>query len=87
MIVVPYLVIEVSNLGNKLIVSVGHKIERMKKLFLLKKQKLEALHCVSIYPNSLEKCNINKSAIKEVIGKINSWSDHSKFEDCGQHLR
>ena len=54
---------------------------------MLKKQKkLEALlHCVSIYPTPLEKCNINKiRLLKKLFGKINvGWSDHSKFEDCG----
>ena len=82
-------VIEASNLGNKLIVSTGAtRLREIKKTvsFLKKKKKLEALlHCVSIYPTPLEKCNINKiKLLKKLFGKINiGWSDHSKFEDCG----
>lgn len=82
-------VIEASNLGNKLIVSTGAtRLREIKKtVSMLKKQKkLEALlHCVSIYPTPLEKCNINKiRLLKMLFGKINvGWSDHSKFEDCG----
>ncbi len=82
-------VIEASNLGSKLIVSTGAtRLNEINKtvIFLKKKKKLEALlHCVSIYPTPLEKCNINKiKLLKKLFSKIKiGWSDHSKFEDCG----
>jgi len=80
---------EVSFLNKKLIVFTGAtKLNEKKKtvIFLKKKKKLAALlHCVSIYPTPMNKCNINKiRLLKKLFSNIKvGWSDHTRFEDCG----
>jgi sialic acid synthase SpsE len=80
---------ETNTLNKKLIVSTGAtKLNEIKETvkFLKKKKQLAALlHCVSIYPTPMDKCNLNKiKFLKKLFGDIEiGWSDHSKFQDCG----
>ena len=80
---------ETSSLNKKLIVSTGAtKLKEIKETvnFLKRKKQLAALlHCVSIYPTPMDKCNLNKiRLLKKIYGNIKiGWSDHSKFQDCG----
>ncbi len=80
---------ETSALNKKLIVSTGAtKLKEIKETvkFLKRRKQLAALlHCVSIYPTPMDKCNLNKiKLLKKIFGNIKiGWSDHSKFQDCG----
>ena len=41
------------------------------------------LHCVTIYPTPLDKCNLNKIKMLKKITKYVGWSDHTHFANTG----
>lgn len=65
-----------------MIVSTGatKKSEIIKASKVLKKQLHAFLHCVTIYPTPLNKCNLMKIKFLKKYSKIVGWSDHTLFE-------
>lgn len=65
-----------------MIVSTGatRKNEIIKASKILKNQLYAFLHCVTIYPTPLEKCNLEKINFLKKYSKNVGWSDHTLFE-------
>ena len=76
---------KIKKLKIPMIVSTGAstKIEIEKARVALNKNLESLLHCITIYPTPLEKCNLSKiNKLKKIHPKI-GWSDHTLFERDG----
>lgn len=73
---------KIKTLKLPMIVSTGatKKNEIIKASKILKKQLYAFLHCVTIYPTPLEKCNLQKINFLKKYSKNVGWSDHTLFE-------
>ena len=69
-------------LKKPLIISTGatYEEEIVKTSQILKNINFAFLHCVSIYPTPLEKCNLSKINFLKKLTKNVGWSDHTLFE-------
>lgn len=73
---------KIKTLKLPMVVSTGatKKNEIIKASKLLKKHLYAFLHCVTIYPTPLDKCNLKKIIFLKKYCKIVGWSDHTLFE-------
>jgi N,N'-diacetyllegionaminate synthase len=75
------LIKKIAKFSNKVILSTGMgSIKEIKKAVnILKKKNLSILHCVSIYPTDIEKCNLNRMiSLKKKFKKHKvGFSDHT----------
>ena len=69
-------------LKKPLIISTGatQEEEIIKTSKILKNLNFSFLHCVSIYPTPLEKCNLSKISFLKKFTDSVGWSDHTLFE-------
>tara|TARA_Y100001970_G_C14223365_1_gene854020 strand:+ start:1727 stop:2683 length:957 start_codon:yes stop_codon:yes gene_type:complete len=76
---------KIKKLKLPMVVSTGatKKNEIIKASKILKKQLYAFLHCVTIYPTPLEKCNLKKINFLKKYCKVVGWSDHTLFERDG----
>ena len=76
---------KIKKLKLPMIVSTGatKKNEIIKASKILKNSLYAFLHCVTIYPTPLEKCNLKKMIFLKKYCKIVGWSDHTLFEKDG----
>jgi|TARA_B110000027_G_C16095975_1_gene290808 sialic acid synthase SpsE len=74
-----------SKLKLPMIVSTGatKKSEILEAAKILKSSLHAFLHCVTIYPTPLNKCNLNKIKFLRSVIKNVGWSDHTLFERDG----
>jgi len=73
---------KIKKLQLPMIVSTGatKKNEIIEASKLLKKSLYAFLHCVTIYPTPLQKCNLKKINFLKNYCKLVGWSDHTYFE-------
>lgn len=75
------LIKKISKFATNIILSTGMGSVReiTKAVNILKKKKLSILHCVSIYPTNIEKCNLNRMiSLKKKFNKYKvGFSDHT----------
>ena len=73
---------KIKTLKLPMVVSTGatKKNEIIKTSKILKKQLYAFLHCVTIYPTPLGKCNLEKINFLKKYSKNVGWSDHTHFE-------
>jgi N,N'-diacetyllegionaminate synthase len=76
---------KISTLNKPMIVSTGasRKKEIIQAAKLLEKKLHAFLHCVTIYPTPLEKCNLLKIQFLKTLCKNVGWSDHTLFSRDG----
>ena len=73
---------KIKTLNLPMVVSTGatKKNEIIKTSKILKKHLYAFLHCVTIYPTPIEKCNLKKINFLKRYSKTVGWSDHTLFE-------
>lgn len=73
---------KIKKLNLPMIVSTGatRKNEIISASKILKKQLYAFLHCVTIYPTPLDKCNLKKIKFLKKYSKNVGWSDHTLFQ-------
>lgn len=78
---------ELCDVFDHLIISTGgatdEEIEKVAKTVKDKEKKLTLLHCVSLYPNSLDICNLARMEFLKKFADNIGWSDHTLVEKDG----
>ena len=81
----PNFLIKIKKLKKPMIVSTGAttKNEIISAKRTLGKSLHSLLHCVTIYPTPLDKCNLSKIQMLKKFTKYVGWSDHTHFANTG----